>query len=330
MALNSNERREKARLKKEFEDFLQSGDSILPPEKSALLLEKLHQNIIDRESTSGRNNTRRILIMSAKWAAAAMVLFIAGAAWLHYNNTGRKTPPVAAVAETRKDLLIVESNNSDSVRRLVLSDSSVVKLAQGSSISYHTSFDTGRRDIRLTGKAIFEVTKNAARPFTVYAGNISTTVLGTRFMMNTLHRHKVSVRLFEGKVVIRSAAGTFGMKDVYLKPGEQFVMDNRSRHFTVKSFREPVNNIPLPVQSTDTAAISLEFNQEPLGKVLASIGRQYNVEFKFSDERFNNMLITGKLLPSDSLDVVLSMLGNINGLAFKKVDNNKIEVTRIQ
>lgn len=324
MALKKNERREKARLKQEFEDFLQSGDSILPPEKSAMLLEKLHNNIIERENTSSR-----IFRIFAKWtAAAAMILCTAGAMWLHYN-TGKKTAPVIAAVEIKKDPLIVESNKSDSVRRLVLSDSSVVKLAQGSSISYHTSFDTGRRDIRLSGKAIFEVRKNAARPFTVYAGNISTTVLGTRFMMNTLLQHKVSVKLFEGKVVIRSAVGTFGMKDVYLKPGEQFVMDNRSRQFTVKSFRE-TRNIPLPVQVTDTTSISLEFNQEPLGKVLASIGKQYNVEFKFSHNSFNNMLITGKLLPSDSLDVVLSMLGNINGLAFKKVDNNKIEVTRIQ
>ncbi|WP_343305402.1 FecR domain-containing protein [Chitinophaga niabensis] len=324
MALKKNERREKARLKQEFEDFLQSGDPMLPPEKSALLLEKLHNTITERENTSSR-----VFKISAKWtAAAAMILCIGGAMWLHYN-TGKKTTPVIATVEKKKDPLIVESNKSDSVRRLVLSDSSVVKLAQGSSISYYASFDTGRRDIRLSGKAIFEVKKNAARPFTVYAGNISTTVLGTRFMMNTLLQNKVSVRLFEGKVVIRSAVGNFGMKDVYLKPGEQFVMDNRSRQFTVKSFKE-IKNIPLPVQVTDTTSISLEFNQEPLEKVLASIGKQYNVTFKFSDDSVNNMLITGKLLPSDSLDVVLSMLGNINGLAFKKVDNNKIEVTRIQ
>lgn len=325
MASKKNERREKTRLKKEFEDFLQSGDSILPPERSALLLDKLHNTIIERENTPSR-----IFRIPSKWtAAAAMIVLAAGATmWLHYN-TSRKTTPLTAVVEIKKDSLVVESNKSDSVRRLVLSDRSVVKLAQGSSISYHTSFDTGRREIRLSGKAIFEVTKNAARPFTVYAGNISTTVLGTRFMMNTLLQHKVSVKLFEGKVVVRSAAGTFGMKDVYLKPGEQFVMDNRSRQFTVKSFRE-AKNISLPVQVTDTTSISLEFNQEPLGKVLASIGKQYNVTFKFSDAGFNNMLITGKLLPTDSLDTVLSMLGNINGLAFKKVDNNKIEVARIQ
>lgn len=323
MTLPKNEQREKARLKKEFDDFLQSGDAMLTPERSSLLLEKLHNNIINRENAI--TSRRRVIMLSVKWAsAAAMILLIAGTTWQHYNSKPKNTSVLAAV-EIKKDPLIITSNNSDSVRRLILSDSSVVKLAQGSSISYHASFDTGRRDVRLTGKAIFEVRKNAARPFTVYAGDISTTVLGTRFMMNTFLKNKVSVKLFEGKVVIRSA----DMKDVYLKPGEQFVINNQSRQFTVKSFRE-VTNIPLPVQVTDTSSISLEFNQEPLGKVLASIGKQYNVQFKFSDGSFNNMLVTGKLLPTDSLDVVLSMLGNINGLAFKQVDNNKIEVTRIQ
>lgn len=327
MAQKKYNRKERDRLKKEYDAFLQSGRSILPPERSSLLLEKLHDNIIRNEHAT-RHNTRRIFLLPAKWAAAAMVLVISGAVWLHYNDKARyKAAPVTA-AKVKEDALIVASNNSKSIRRLVLSDSSVVKLSPGSSISYHTTFDTGKRDIRLSGKAVFAVTKNAARPFTVYAGNISTTVLGTRFMMNTLDANKVCVKLFEGKVVIRSAGGTFGMEDVYLQPGEQFVMDNRSRQFTIKPFTEH-DNAHQPVQATDTTDISLEFNQEPLEKVLASIGRKYNVQFQFSDDSFNNILVTGKLLPSDSLDVVLSILGSINGLSFIK-ENNQITVTRIQ
>ncbi|MRG47947.1 DUF4974 domain-containing protein [Chitinophaga sp. SYP-B3965] len=319
MALQRNQRRLKKRLKKEFEESLRSGSSMLSSERSALLLEKLHRKISQKEVAP----PRKTIMIYAKWVAAAMILLMAGATWRHYN-TGHKAMPAMASVEVKQDAEIIEYNNSDSVRHLVLSDHSIIELSQGSSISYHVSFDTGRRDVRLSGKAIFEVAKDVTRPFTVYAGGISTTVLGTRFMMNTLQQNKVSVKLFEGKVVVRSTI----MKDVYLNAGEQFVMDSRSKQFSVKSFKE--NNIISSDNKTDTTGISLEFNQEPLGKVLASIGKQYNVQFKFSDESFNNMLVTGKLLPSDSLDVVLSILGNINGLLFKKVNNNKIEVARIQ
>lgn len=306
----------KARLKIEFEEFLQSGRPILSSEKSKQILEKLHGRITE---TTPRK------ITWIKWAAAAAVIvMIAGAAWLHHNTTIHQTDLVQSPAAIKENKEIIQTNNSDSIRRLVLSDNSVVKLTQGSSISYYTSFNTGRRDIKLLGKATFEVAKNVTRPFTVYAGNISTTVLGTRFMISTLQQNKVSVKLFEGKVVIRSTEAAFAMKDVYLTAGEQFVMDNHSKKFIVNDFEEKIQtDIP------DTTIISLEFNQEPLAKVLASIGKQYNVQFKFSDDSFNNMLVTGKLLPSDSLDVVLSMLGNINGLSFKKVNNNKIEVARI-
>lgn len=319
MAL-SKRKRTKEQLKIEFEEFLQSGKSILPSEKSEQLLEKLHTRI------TASVPTRKTWVIYTRWAAAAMILLIAGASWRYYH-TGHKIDLAAEPVLVKENKDIVLSNNSDSIRNLVLSDRSTIKLYQGSSISYNTSFNKNRRDIRLSGSAIFEVSKDAARPFTVYAGSISTTVLGTRFMMSTLQQDKVSVKLFEGKVVIRSTEGTLGMKDVYLNAGEQFVHEHHSNQFSVKPFKETtVNELAIP----DAVTITLEFNQEPLRKVLASIGKQYNVQFKFSDDSFNNMLVTGKLLPSDSLDVVLSMLGNINGLSFKKVNNNKIEVTRIQ
>lgn len=319
MAL-SNRKREKDQLKNEFEEFLRSGKRILPPEKSAQLLEKLHNRI------AASIPARKTWVIYTRWAAAAMVLLMAGAGWRYYH-TGHKTDLVTSPVAVKENTAIVFSNNSDSIRNLVLSDNSAIELSQGSSISYNTNFNTNRRDIRLSGSAIFEVAKDAARPFTVYAGNISTTVLGTRFMMNTQQQDKVSVKLFEGKVVIRSTIGTLGMKDVYLNAGEQFVLDNRSNRFSVKSFRETTGDETI---ISDTITITLEFNQEPLRKVLANIGKQYNVQFKFSDNSFNNMLVTGKILPSDSLEVVLSMLGNINGLSFKKVNNNTIEVTGIQ
>ena len=319
MAL-SNRKRTKDQLKNEFEEFLRSGKSILPPEKSAQLLEKLHIRI------AASAPVRKTWVIYTRWAAAAMVLLMAGAGWRYYH-TGHKTDLVSSPVAVKENTEIVLLNNSDTIRNLILSDSSAVELSQGSSISYNASFNTDRRDIRLSGSAIFEVSKNAARPFTVYAGGISTTVLGTRFMMSTRQQNKVSVKLFEGKVVIRSTAGTLGMKDVYLNAGEQFVLDNRAGRSTVKAFKETTGHA---TAMPDTVNITLEFHQEPLRKVLASIGKQYNVQFKFSDDSFNNMLVTGKLLPSDSLDVVLSMLGNINGLSFKKVNNNTIEVTRIQ
>jgi transmembrane sensor len=319
------DRRWKAMLKVEYEEMLQSGRSILPSEKSAQLLQQLHDKIISRQQIVPRKS-----IVWIRYAAAASVLLIAGASWYHHHTayTHDAVMPVAAVTKTT---LIVQSNNSDSVCSLVLSDHSVVKLSQGSSISYYPSFDTGKRDISLSGKAIFEVTKNIARPFTVYAGNISTTVLGTRFMMSTLEQHKVRVKLFEGKVLIRSVAGTFGIQNVYLNAGEQFIIDNHLKQFSVTAFNDNAGKISKVITSTETeiSDTTLEFNQEPLSKVLTRIGKRYKVQFTLRGDNFNNMLVTGKLLPSDSLTVVLSMLGNINRLSFK-VDSNKIEVARIQ
>ncbi|WP_431217800.1 DUF4974 domain-containing protein [Puia sp. P3] len=70
-----------------------------------------------------------------------------------------------------------------------------------------------------------------------------------------------------------------------------------------------------------SATSILEFNQEPLPRVLAIIGQKYRVTFRLDGHGFSNMLVTGKFMPSDPLPSVLSMLGSINRLSFTEADD---------
>jgi transmembrane sensor len=66
------------------------------------------------------------------------------------------------------------------LRAVALPDGSVAQLAPDSAIDVH--YTDGGRDIRLlAGAAFFEVERDAARPFTVFADDVETTVLGTAF-----------------------------------------------------------------------------------------------------------------------------------------------------
>ena len=331
------QRRWRSSLKAEFDAFLQSGNSFLSPEQSAAILDKLHDSI--GKATPVARYGNRLPVWAAgwsRWAAAAVVILMAGAAWRYYYP-GKMPVNEVAVVEAWKNAVIMQTNYSDTIRRLTLPDKSVVMLSKGSRISYTASFDTGNRHVHLSGKPIFDVAKNVAKPFIVYAGGINTTVLGTRFMMSTLGKNSVRVKLFSGKVVIRAATGAYGIKDVYLNAGEQFVIDKQLGRYNVTPFGHARDTNSTTLSSTkaatpgkDNGSTALEFNQEPLGKVLARIGRRYNVQFSFSNNSFNTVLVTGKLLPSDSLDMVLSMLGSINSLSFEVHGNNKITVTKTQ
>lgn len=66
------------------------------------------------------------------------------------------------------------------VRRFTLPDGSLVSLAPRSAINIHYESDS-RRMTLLQGEAFFEVTPDAARPFSVLAGGLVASVLGTAF-----------------------------------------------------------------------------------------------------------------------------------------------------
>lgn len=310
----------KKQLKEEYTNNLLSGKPALHAQRSQHLLQQLHRQILDVESA--RSNTRvRSISIKQVWAAAAVLILIAGGLWIFQQNRTNHTVAIHQPAQPSEEIL--ESNTTDTVRRVLLSDASLVELSPGAMIRYYKSFDSGYRNISLSGQALFTVTAKKQHPFTVYAGGISTTVLGTRFMMSNPRAGNVQVKLYEGKVVVRASPALMTMKDVYLKPGEQFMLDKKVRRYEVTAF-----NNTLVQPSVAGAIAAIEFTQTPLQQVLQQIGKRYNVQFRYTKDDFSDILVTGKFLPHDPLDVVLTLLGNSNSLSFKR-QQNSIEVSRL-
>lgn len=72
------------------------------------------------------------------------------------------------------------STGTAQLRSVALPDGSVAQLAPESAID--VDYTTGERQVRLlSGAAFFEVERDAARPFSVFADDVETTVLGTAF-----------------------------------------------------------------------------------------------------------------------------------------------------
>lgn len=356
-AFSKKERQRRKALKKEFARNVETGKSMLSTVRSAQLLHTLHTKIAEgalssgqestyesgRERTPGLSNPERkpaVLLNAAwfKWAAAAIILFIAGSFWRYYRPA-KAAPATALSSITAPTGMTINANNSDHTLAVTLPDHSAVLLSPGSTIRYYASFEPAHRNIQLSGMAVFEVADETARPFTVYAGGINTTALGTRFMVSTLVPGKVQVRLLAGKVVVRPSDNALALKDVYLLPGQQFLLDSRSKVFAVTEYKEDSSGLAAGTRKKTTRPASpqgspintsiLEFNQEPLTGVLNKIGLQYGVTFRLNGHGFNTMQVTGKFLPSDSLQSVLSMLGSINGLSFTE-RNDTIVVARVQ
>lgn len=113
-------------------------------------------------------------------------------------------------------------------RTFILPDSSKIYLNSNSKISYIRGWKTDKpREIWMDGEALFEVKhtaiKNRLRDndfFIVHVGDLSLTVLGTRFNVKK-RRQKTAITLLEGRIRIE---GPDGLKKI-LAPGETFVYD---------------------------------------------------------------------------------------------------------
>lgn len=156
--------------------------------------------------TSG-GNLERPLWRGWSWlvaAASIVAVVVAGWWWRADSSTRASRQPVA----TATGVILVEKVNTSTRPQLVtLPDGSSVILQEGSQIKYLQPFDSTRRVVHLIGEAYFEVTKNASRPFLVYANELVTKVLGTSFYVRAYADDKdVVVTVRSGRVSVFTKA----------------------------------------------------------------------------------------------------------------------------
>ncbi|ESQ87295.1 hypothetical protein ABAC460_19930 [Asticcacaulis sp. AC460] len=139
----------------------------------------------DPQRFEGRKRvvTRREWLMGGGAIAAGL----GGAAWVGLGLTSRGQEQLTHVGE---------------MKVVPLSDGSVVSLNTASHI--RVAFNGKRRTIHLdAGEALFDVVKDAARPFVVVAGDTEVTAVGTSFVVRRLVGLPVQVLVREGIVDVR-------------------------------------------------------------------------------------------------------------------------------
>lgn len=178
------------------------------------------------------------------------------------------------------------------------------KLADGSSIILNSStrltvaMAGDRRAIVLEkGEALFDVTKDPARPFTVAAGDSLVTVVGTAFNVRHLDR-AVTVTVTRGLVDVGHADG--GVKQ-RLTPGQQIIAHPGQR-------TGPVTTVDAEVVTAWTQG-RLSFDNTPLPQVLAELSRHYPLPMR-AEGTAANLHFSGVLrLDTDQAALLNSLQG---------------------
>jgi ferric-dicitrate binding protein FerR (iron transport regulator) len=181
---------------------------------------------------------------------------------------------------------------------LVLPDKSKVWVNSHSIIRFPSGFGSESRDVYLEGEAFFDVTKETARPFRVFAGGLTTEVLGTQFNVKS-RKQKTDVALFEGMVKV--SISEKGKEQLFLSPGQLAFYFSEDSDNLQKSTFDPLNSFLWKDGI-------IRFENETFKTIIGKLEDWYGVSILVKDNMNQDRTVTGTF-SNDNLENMLIGLG---------------------
>lgn len=289
------------------------------PEETSKKMYAFIINSIDRarEKDEYRKNFRLKLLYAGKYlAAASIIVMVSFGLWfLASSDSGQpKNNPVSKLRRQPVSQWEEMRNVGVNSRKVQLPDSSFVKLYPNASIKFAKLFKKNSRSIYLVGKALFEVKKDRKRPFSVYAGGLKTTALGTAFTINTGESgNRISVKLHHGKIVVRNTTVP-SQPAVYIsKAGAGLIYNPAMKTASLISARIPVK--PVSEASVIREGSTIIFKNIPLSRVIQILRETYQVRISAERSIIGNTTYTGTVDPQkETAEEVLKVICMINNL----------------
>ena len=198
----------------------------------------------------------------------------------------------------------------------VRGETAVITLKDGSAVSLNTdsvlevSFSNDERRVSLgRGEALFDVARDAERPFIVSSPTAEARVLGTRFNVRATSR-KTIVSVLSGVVEVDSVSTSTsagGATDIAatLIAGQEIVVTPESNSKNVRGFN--------PDAVTSWLRGKAVYENQPLSAVIADLNRYYTAEFVLGDDSLDNIPVTGgfdlkdQAITVEALEIALSI-----------------------
>lgn len=207
-----------------------------------------------------RRNRRGLMTGAALALAAALLIVIAAPALMIWLQADFRT-------------------GTGENRVVTLADGSAVNLSADSAVDVELTPD-GRHVRLLSGQAFFDVAHDAARPFTVEAGNAKVVVLGTAFDV-ALDETETTVQLARGVVGISRE----GQAVAEMAPGEVAIVDGETGAITRHT---------LPIEEIGAWRSGRLFvNDVTIDSVVARLQRYHPAWISVPDRALGRQRVTG-------------------------------------
>lgn len=190
-------------------------------------------------------------------------------------------------------------------------------LADGSKLIINANSDVqvvyyrNKRMVKLNrGEVIFEVAKDAKRPFIVDSGRARVTVLGTRFVVNRLNKLvRVSVANGSVRVETQSADGKTATNPIVLHNGEVAEVKGTASAVRIRRSAADAFNFRQGI---------LNFDQAELDEIAETVSRYRKPEVTARLMQSHNPQITAVVKASD----IESFLGSMPSIAAVKIKSS--------
>jgi ferric-dicitrate binding protein FerR (iron transport regulator) len=248
-----------------------------------------------------RSEMRRNYIVFSRYAAAVL-LFVAIGTGIFKLTLDPKTVEMAeATAPAGKRM------------ELQLADGSKVWLAPRSTLIYPVEFSKRKREVEVIGEAMFDVTPNAKKPFSVRSGDFTVKVLGTVFSTSSLGGEFETVLISGAVEVSHERAGA-----VKLQPGERAWMENGTLE---------TEHIDL-TKALDLQSGVYVFERTPLAEIVARLAVWHGVEIRIDDPTLAEELFCAKFRDGDDIDTILRALQRTGNFDFSRDAAGMISIRR--
>lgn len=240
------------------------------------------------ESASNKKSSAKIVRLSINKfilrAAAVILAAIAASIWWFGGFAGDQ------------DQMVVVQTAAEERQKLELPDGSTIWLNENTRFSYDKTFT--ERIVNLEGEAFFDVAKMDGKPFTIFSGGASTTVLGTSFNVRAYpDEARVEVTVETGKVALRKADNA--AKEVLLEKGTSGVYDKEE---------EEAKIVETPISNADAwRSQRLNFQDTPMREVIPALERYFDITIDVENQGILNCPVTGEY-DSPDLENIIGIL----------------------
>ena len=310
-------------------EFLLSARGDLPALSDQLVsgnIRKLMEQVSDERVALYETPVLPLARRPWRWmavAASVAVLLLAGV----WAKRHWMTPDsVYEAFREQAPATVTEIANAGTTPRLVrLPDGSLVKLQRGARISFPATFDADRREVYLSGTAFFEVVKNPAQPFLVYANQLTTRVVGTSF---TIYAPALGQTT---RVVVRT-----GKVAVYpvqpakpaTPPAAHTVMLTANEQATYREGAPEAEKSAVDARMTVTPealANRFTFRRTPLPAVFTTIEQVYGIKLLYNAADFTHCTLTTRL-ENESLFEKLDVITASTGATYELTPDGSIRI----